>query len=171
MPFDDGEYQRIREAMTRAIQRICPFWLRDQCEDLVQTSLLRLVELENRSEEEREFSASYLWQVAYSSLIDEIRKRKKRQEVSWDENEPHTPPTRRPNPEQKTAGREMGRAILDCIARLIDTRRRAIILALRGESARRIAELMGWNRRRAENLTLRGRKDLRRCLEAKGWKL
>ena len=171
MASSDSEYERICKAMTQAIRQICPYWMRDQIEDLVQKAMLKIWQLENKSDKEYEFQSSYLWCVAHTVLIDEFRLLKKsRYETSLEDKEQSPASTSHPNPEASATGREMGRAILDCISKLIDTRRRAVILYLRGESARRIAELMGWTVRRAENLVLRGRQDLRRCLAAKGWR-
>ena len=168
---EEAEYRRIRRALKRAVLRICPPWLRDQSDDLVQVGMLRLMEIQRRSAKAREFSTSYLRQVAYSALIDEIRKRRTRQEVALEDEEHGDAPTPRPNPEQHAAGRAIGEAILACIATLVDTRRRAVTLYLRGTTAPRMAELMGWSRRQAENLVLRGRKDLQHCLSEKGWEL
>ena len=80
--------------------------------------------------------------MAYSALIDEIRKRRAQPEIPLGDEEYSSASTPRPDPEEKMAGREIGQAILACVGQLIDARRRAITLHLRGLTARRIAGLM-----------------------------
>lgn len=43
-----------------------------------------------------------------------------------------------------------------------------MILHLQGEAPRDAADLLGWPRKRVHNLTFRGLRDLRRCLEGEG---
>ena len=53
--------------------RTCPPWLADQRDDIVQNALLRVMKVLER-EEEGIRTASYLWRVAYSAVVTEIRK-------------------------------------------------------------------------------------------------
>jgi RNA polymerase sigma-70 factor (ECF subfamily) len=73
-----------------------------------------------------------------------------------------------PDPEERTAGRETGRAIRDCLGRLVSPRRTAVTLHLQGHSIPEIGRLMGWDGKKADNLVYRGMADLRECLESKG---
>ena len=70
--IDTDDYTDLRRKLTRAVASVCPAWLSDQAEDIVQVSLMRVMEIRRKSEEDRQFSSSYLWRTAYSALIDEI---------------------------------------------------------------------------------------------------
>lgn len=65
----DGEYAELQAQLERAVRRICPGWMADRREDLVQTALVRMVEIIRKSEKTRQFSSSYLWRTAHSSLL------------------------------------------------------------------------------------------------------
>lgn len=72
------------------------------------------------------------------------------------------------NPERIAAGREIGRALLACLDRLVRARRLAVTLYLQGHSVPEAAALLAWTVKRTENLVFRGLADVRRCLTARG---
>src|SRR4051812_30821763 len=78
-PEDDAE---LRAEISRAVRALCPRWLASRVDDLVQEAFLRIFELRRRSEQERELSSFYLKRVAYSALVDEIRRHERRRESS-----------------------------------------------------------------------------------------
>jgi RNA polymerase sigma-70 factor (ECF subfamily) len=161
----------LRADLARAVRRICPAWLADRSDDLVQVALMRLLEIQNRSEGNAEFSTFYLQRVARSALIDEIRRRRRRQEVALDEAMVESYPSARalePDPERAAAGRELGSAIRGCIGHLIRPRQVTVTLHLLGHSVPEAARLLGWSVKRVENLVYRGLADLRGCLELAG---
>ena len=80
------EAERICAVLRRALQRLCPPELLPEREDLVQAALLKLLEIRDRAEQSKPVPASYLWQVAYTTAMDELRRRRRRQNVR----EPHT---------------------------------------------------------------------------------
>lgn len=164
-------YEQLRSELSRAMLRLCPPWLADQREDLVQTALIRVMKINRKSAGQKDLSKTYLWKVAHSALIDEIRRQRQRREVALGEDDEEEPMvTQAPNPEKRYAGRQLGQAIFDCLQKLIPPRRRAVTLYILGHGASEVAKLLGWSRRRAENLTFRGREDMRDCLAGKGWK-
>jgi RNA polymerase sigma-70 factor (ECF subfamily) len=73
-----------------------------------------------------------------------------------------------PGPERQYAAGQVGRAIRDCLLGLVTDRRLAVALHLQGHSVPQAAALLGWDRKRTENLVYRGLADLRACLEKKG---
>ena len=159
----------VRRALHRALTRRCPRWLSDRREDIVQTALMRLVQIQQRSERNTPFPASYLWKAAYSAMIDEIRRLRRAEHVSLDDGAVDPPAVDAgSDPEQRRRAREIGAGIQQCLARLVPDRRRAVTLQLVGHSVPDIAKLLGWNLKRAENLVYRGLDDLRACLTAKG---
>lgn len=162
-------YSELRSGLERAVARVCPPWLADQREDLVQVALMRVMEIERKSEEERRFSSSYLWRAAYSALVDEIRRIRRRREVPLE-----TATTgsvmaeEKPGPDERAAGSEIAQGLQACLARMVRPRRLAVTLHLQGHTVPEAARLLGWGSKRTENLVYRGLADLRRCLATKG---
>jgi RNA polymerase sigma-70 factor (ECF subfamily) len=167
--LSEGHVAELRADLARAVHRVCPPWLADRSEDLVQVALMRVIEVEKRSEGKAELSSFYLHKVARSALIDEIRRLRRRQEVALDEAVAETQPAAgSPDPERTAAGHELGRAIQNCLGRLIRPRQAAVTLHLLGHGVPEAARLLGWSVKKAENLVYRGLADLRGCLEMAG---
>jgi RNA polymerase sigma-70 factor, ECF subfamily len=168
-PIAEEDLVALRAALTRAVASICPPWLAASAEDVVQVALLRVVEVCRRGDGSTDLSTAYLRKAAYSALVDEIRRLKRRREVPLEDegvDTRHSTPAA--NPEQTTSARQQGRAIRACLARLVRPRRLAVTLHLVGHSVPEAARLLNWSPKRAENLVYRGLADLRRCLEAAG---
>lgn len=169
----ENECALIRAGLVRAVQRICPPWLASRSEDLVQVAMMRVLDIQRRSEGNAQFSPSYLRKVAYSALVDEIRRWRRRKEAPLETDDGGIDPAVEqaagaPDPEERSGGREIGGAIRDCLRRMVDARRSAVVLHLQGHSVPEIGKLMGWPGKRADNLVYRGMNDLRECLESKG---
>jgi RNA polymerase sigma-70 factor (ECF subfamily) len=146
----------------------------DKADDLVQVAMMRVMEIQRKKEGTAELNAFYLRKAAYSAMIDEIRRLRRRQEVSLeggsDEEEAvsYDPAAPDPDPERASAGRQVGRAIRDCLELMVPPRRHAVTLNLQGHSVPEVGKLMGWTAKKAENLVYRGMADLRDCLGTKG---
>ncbi len=165
----DDEYALLRERLSRAVGSVCPGWLADRKEDLVQVALMRVMEIQRKSEGNRDFSSSYLWRVAYSALVDELRRLRRRQEVPLeDPQREDTLSSDRSTPEQTSAGRETGEMIRQCLALMVRARRQAVALYLQGHTVPEAAKIMDWSGKRTENLVYRGLSDLRKCLASMG---
>ena len=155
--------------LRRAVRRVCPTSLEAEQEDIVQSALLRVVEIASRSEHGGIRTASYLWRAAHSATVDEIRRAGRRREVPLEETgaaEWAASPL--PNPEHGMIGRQIGTAVRDCLAGLIRPRRAAVMLYLYGFEGDEARRVLGGDLKRVHNLTYRGLADLRRCLETKG---
>lgn len=155
--------------MERAVRRVCPSSLAQEAEDLVQESFIRLIK-SRKLENPETLSATYLKKVAYSAVIDEIRRRRRRPPASssvegeLDElSDTSTAP-----PEESTMGDSLGNALEVCLQRLQDDRRQALTLHLLGYTGAEVAHMLGCNAKRAENLTLRGLTQLRQHLADMG---
>jgi RNA polymerase sigma-70 factor (ECF subfamily) len=170
-PSPEGDYTELRAELARAVRRLCPRWLASRAEDLVQVALLRIFELRQRSEQERELSSFYLKRVAYSALVDEIRRLERRREspLETDDGEPLPLASESPDPEKLQGGREMGEGIRDCLRTLLRPRQLAVTLYLEDVSVVEAARLLGWDLKHTRNLVYRGLGDLRRCLQGKGF--
>ncbi len=161
----------VRETLEKAVLKVCPRWLADRRDDIVQSAMMRLMAIADRGEESKLESASYLWRAAYTATMNEIRALRRRREESMDVDlidrgsEAETV-----DPERAAMGRQLGEATLDCLARMVEPRRLAVQLRLCGYGLTEAARALGWDRKRVDNLLYRGLADLRRCLEGKGFR-
>jgi len=164
----EEDFVRLRAQLARSVARVCPRWLAGQAEDIVQTAVLRVMDVLRRGEGKAGLGASYLWKVAYTATVDEIRRRRRKREVPLEEHAAGLPDGPAADPERTRAGREAGEGLRECLGRLLEPRRLAVVLHLQGHSVPEAARLLGWSAKRAENLVYRGLADLRACLRAKG---
>lgn len=165
-----GELSRLRSAVERTVNKLCPPSLRGQREDIVQQVMLKLMRIQDqRSEGESPLPASYLWRAAYTTSVDELRKMRSREQTREQATVAGMGgPGGTLGPQRGVEAGEVGAAIRDCLAGLIESRRRAVSLYLVGHSVPEAGELLGWTRKKTENLVFRGLADLRACLLGKG---
>ena len=130
------------------------------------TRVLRQLETGKRIED---LKPAYLGRVAYTVMVDEIRRRRRRRVLVPVETEAEVPETTTPTPEDALQARELGLAVKDCLASMLEARVCAVGLFLEGRGPSEIAATLGWNRKRADNLVRRGIADLRACLAGKGF--
>jgi RNA polymerase sigma-70 factor (ECF subfamily) len=166
------DYEELRRHVAKAAARICPSWLSAEREDIIQVAMLKLHQVfERGGEGSGQTSSSYIWRTAFSVTVDEIRRRTRRAETGLEESEAAVLTLDAgPDPERRALSRELGRTIRECLVQLADPRRAAVVLYLQGHQASHIANLLGWNTKKAENLVYRGLSDLRSCLASKGMK-
>jgi RNA polymerase sigma-70 factor (ECF subfamily) len=166
-----ADYTELRAEIVRAVRSLCPKWLASRAEDLVQVALVKILELRQRSEQDRELSSFYLKRVAYSALVDEIRRLERRREspLETDEGEPLPLASASPGPERHQESRELGKGIRDCLKGLLRQRQLAVTLYLQDLSVVDAARILGWDLKQTRNLTYRGLGDLRLCLQEKGF--
>jgi RNA polymerase sigma-70 factor (ECF subfamily) len=167
LPSDDGGYDQLRRDLVRAVGNVCPRWLADRREDLVQIAMMKVMAVARR-EGNQPLATSYLYRVAHSAVVDEIRSRSRRPEAQLEEEQVAAQPTYEPNPDDAARGREIGRGIRGCLAAMKEERRLAVTLHLMGHNVPEASRLLGWPLKRVENLVYRGLADLRACLEEKG---
>jgi RNA polymerase sigma-70 factor (ECF subfamily) len=140
--------------------------MRDQLEDIVQNAMTRVL---GRSNDSTSLSAPYLYRVAYSAVVDEMRRQFRRKERAVGDREQLE---RLPQAVDPGSGEipdiDLGRAVWDCLTRLIVPRRSAVAFHLQGYSAPETADRMGWTKKKAGHLIQRGLRDLRDCLAGKG---
>ncbi len=159
---------QVRTVLKRAIDRLCSRWTPDAREDLVQNALLKLHQRAS-GEGIGTYQASYLYRVAHSIVIDEIRKQSRSPVTTSAELSPEQLAAEHDQrPEQWTAAADARDALRDCLRSLVETRRAALVLYLQGHSVPDAARLLGWPAKRTENCVYRGLADLRACLEGKG---
>ena len=165
------DYSKLRQELARAVARVCPRWQPARRDDLVQAAVMRVMQILDRQpgdEEEAAFSASYLHKVAFTTLIDELRRQRRRGETALEDDVAETMAVEQHDPEQLAAARDIGHGIQDCLRQMSRDRRLAVTLHLQGHSVPESARLLDWNAKRTENLVYRGLSDLRACLASKG---
>ena len=168
-PPSERDYAELRRRLSRAVAAVCPRWLVDRREDIVQAATIRVFEILERGEGNRELAASYLRRVAYSALVDEIRRLRRTREVAREDGVPERAvKTGDRDPEGRYAAHQIGAGITRCLGELVRPRRLAVTLYLQGHTVPAAANLLGWSAKRTENLVYRGLANLRRCLQAKG---
>ena len=165
--ISEAEAKQVQTVLQRAVRRLCPRWAEAEREDLVQTALLKLHQ-RNRGEENPQYQASYLYRVAHSIVVDEVRK-KSRRPVTSDGLSPEIfSNERHDQPDQVALAEDAKDALWDCMGRLAESRRTALALYLQGHSVPEASRLLGWPDKRTENCVYRGLANLRDCLKAKG---
>lgn len=168
-PVTDDDYARLRGDLVRIVGQVCPGWLASRRDDMVQAVVMRVMDVQRAREGNAEISAFYLRKAAHSALVDEIRRLRRRPEVSLeDDSDAPAVAAATLDPERHASGRQTGRAIQSCLGTLVRPRRLAVVLHLQGHSVPEVGKLMSWTDKRAENLVYRGLADLRRCLERNG---
>jgi len=173
-PPTESRWAALAATMARAVRRQCPAWLSDDADDIAQAALIKVMAVERRVEGERRLSPFYLHRVAHSALVDEIRRRQRRREISLEvsrepaEQETHFEPSAQGDPESSASFRELGAAVRDCLLCAKRERRLAVALYLKGHSVQETAHILGWETKRTDNLIYRGLADLRQCLMRKG---
>jgi RNA polymerase sigma-70 factor, ECF subfamily len=172
-PVRFADSEEIRSRLVKAVRRVCPRWMMAHRDDLVQSAMLRILELQNRCDGTRTFSSFYLKKLTYAVLVDEIRRLRHRSEVplepdvgaagedSW---EPAS------DPERDLQDRQLGQGIRECLRSINAERRQALVLFLQGHSVPEAARILGWSHKKTENLVYRARADLRRRLALMGLK-
>ncbi len=156
---------QVMDQLASATRRLCPAWLREQRDDLVQMAAMKLL----RSRTKAEFTPAFLTRVAYSVVIDEIRRRRRRKEVGMSPSMPDRIANSADlSPETIACGAHLGEQLAICVGSLPPDRRRAVTLYLQDHTIPEIAEMLGWNRKRASNTVYRALAQLRSHLDERG---
>jgi RNA polymerase sigma factor (sigma-70 family) len=156
----------MRQVLGSAFRRLTPRELLESREDLQQTALLRVLELESR-EKEQVRTASYLWHVAFTTIADELRRRRRGREepVEMEHLEARVAEL---HPPQVTGVPGLADALRACLEQLPESRRLPVVLHLQGFAPSEACRVLKAAGKRVENLTYRGLIALRRCLAEKG---
>jgi RNA polymerase sigma-70 factor, ECF subfamily len=172
--LSEQRWTTLRAAMVRAVRRQCPAWLSADVEDIAQMAVAKVMAANKGGEEDSQLPSSYLYKVAHSALVDEIRRRRRRREEALEVNGPAGEPgrVREPmtssDPESDARLQELGTAVRACLLAMKRERRLAVMLYLQEHTVPEAARLLGWAAKRTENLVYRGIADLRQCLLGKG---
>ncbi len=169
-PPREDEVAELHRILTQSVARICPRWLVDHAEDITHNAVMQLLGSLEKSGGTREFSSIYLRKAAHGALVDEIRRRCRRKEDAMSEGLARDVRAEAiDDPERIHSAAEIGHGIAVCLARLIESRRLAVTLFLRGCSVPEAARRLGWSAKKTEHLLRRGLASLRECLARKGF--
>jgi RNA polymerase sigma-70 factor, ECF subfamily len=160
------DIEQLRVDVVRAVRSVCPRWLAEHADDLSQIAVSRILDRLRTTAGQLELSQGYLYRTAYSVVVDEIRRRRRRREITMDADVVFQ--STEANPERHTFSREVRDAVAGCLGKLVASRRRAVTLHLLGHSGREISALLECRYKQAENLVYRGLNDLRACLRRHG---
>jgi RNA polymerase sigma factor (sigma-70 family) len=161
-PVIDAE---VRRQLVRAVRSYCPPWMADQHDDLVQMSAMRIL----RATGVHDLAPAYLRRVAYTVVIDEIRRRRRSGEVGMSPSMPdRIARSGSLSPESRVRGVELGARLVDCLAELSADRRAAVALYLQSHTVPEISVMLDCDPKRAANLVYRGLADLRAALVRQG---
>lgn len=178
-PFNptQAHWTKLGADIARAVRRQCPWWLSDHADDIAQAALVKVMSSAKNSEGERTLTSFYLYRLAHSAVVDEIRRRRRRREVALEvvteaAEDPVAPTASvARDPESDAAFRELGAAVRGCLGAMKRERRLAVILYLQEHAVPEAARILGWTAKRTENLVYRGLANLRECLRSKGHSL
>jgi len=164
------DFAQIRSKIVISVRRVCPRWLSDRADDIVQDAMLRVMEWQKKNEDIGEPPSSYLWKVAYSATVDEIRRARRRREnqVEMEILEKQGPVDEQ-GPLQAAVSGDLAQALNGCLNRLKENRRLIVGFHLLGHTLAESEALSGWDGKKVQNLLYRGLADLRQCLSAKGF--
>ena len=129
---------------------------------------MRIVRKWNETEEPEALGASYLWRVAHSAVMDEIRHRRRQREIAMDNPGTAEPVSGAPSPEQASSAAELRGSIEAGIRNLKESRRSAVLLYLYGFSLEESARALNWTTKRVDNQRYQGLAELRAYLKRRG---
>jgi len=151
----------VRE-LPAAVRRHCPGPLRHVREDIAQAAIAQVVARVHKAPE-TEVNDAYVRRVAKNAIIDVVRKETRREQW-WTTHRAALPVRDVRDPERELIGRELVDRVSEHLQRLPAARREVVSLYLEGWGVTEIAERLGCNRKRADNLVRRGLATLRQCL-------
>ena len=164
------DFAQIRSKLVISVRRVCPRWLSDRADDIVQDAMIRVLDWQKKNEGQGGPPSSYLWKVAYSATVDEIRRARRRRENPVDmEILEKQGPVDEEGPLQAAASGDLAQALNGCLKGLRENRRLIVGFHLLGHTLAESEELSGWDAKKVQNLLYRGLADLRQCLSAKGF--
>lgn len=132
--------------------------------------MIRVLDWQKKSEDPEGPPSSYLWKVAYSATVDEIRRARRRRENQVEmEILEKQGPVDEEGPFQAAVSDDLAQALNGCLKRLRENRRLIVGFHLLGHTLAESEELSGWDGKKVQNLLYRGLADLRQCLTAKGF--
>ncbi|MEM6992959.1 MAG: RNA polymerase sigma factor [Myxococcota bacterium] len=164
-PVDVSHGALLRD-LPRAARRHCPTALRHVGEDICQSAAAQVLARAQRNPETIVTSA-YVRRAARNAAIDVVRKESRRREW-WLLHHAQFPTPMPQDPERQLMERQLRHTVATHLHALPDARREVVLLYIEGHGIAEIAQRIGCNRKRADNLVRRGLATLRQALLNEG---
>ena len=161
-PTPNPDHTALVHELPAAVRRHCPGPLRHVREDIAQAAVAQVIARVQRAPD-TEVSDAYVRRVAKNAIIDLVRKETRRDHW-WTTHRAALPVREIRDPERELLGRELALRVDAHLQRLPAARREVVALYLEGFGVTEIAERLGCNRKRADNLVRRGLATLRQNL-------
>lgn len=161
-PLPNLEHTALVHELPTAVRRHCPAPLRHAREDIAQAAVTQVIARVHKAPD-TEVNDAYVRRVAKNAIIDVVRKETRR-EHWWTMHRAALPVREIRDPERELMGRELADRVDAHLQRLPAARREVVALYLEGFGVTEIAEHLGCNRKRADNLVRRGLATLRQSL-------
>lgn len=165
MKVDEQALVELRATLEAATARCLPVSMASHRDDVVQLAMLKAADALRAG---RPVTKRWLARVAYTTMIDELRRNRiGREDPSSDgELEVASPQA---SPEEQIRDAELGGALASCLEQLAPRSRRSITLFLAGHQAREVARVVAVTTKAVQHLISRARLALRQCLSKKGF--
>ncbi len=152
--------------LPRAVRRHCPAGLRQQSDDIAQSAAASVLARGQRHPS-TEMTSAYVRRAARNAVIDIVRKVSRR-ERWWLTHATQMTPAAARDPERLLIERQLQQTVAHHLAELPAARREVVTMYLDGHGITEIADKLGCNRKRADNLVRRGLATLRQALLDEG---
>ena len=156
------QYSRL---IRSAVARVAGPSAAEICDDVEQKVLIGLWQA-MPGEQMPDHPSSYIYRVAVRETVRSVRRLQQSAalgpESDW--TDPSAPP------DAIVEAKELGRAIRAALSEVGADRRRAVMAHLAGYDVKEIMEMFEWPYNKARNLIARGMADLRRKLDARGYR-
>ena len=165
---DPARYRKLLAYLNRLAAKTCPWYLRNEQDDIVQTVLIRL-EQKLEKEGKEVLTKSYIKRGLHWAILDARKRFMGLGEVLSGEDEDGSQLCDRlPDETSWQRALVIREEISDCLSHLDEGKRRATMLALQGYQCSEIAIFLDLSIRQAESRIRRGKAFLKRCLKLKG---
>jgi len=157
--------RRYSRLIRSAVARVAGPSAAGICDDVEQKVLLALWQA-MPGEQMPDHPSSYIYRAAVRETVRAVRGLKETSEMEWAADKPDPSAT----PDAIMEAKELGRAIRTALSEIGSDRRRAVTAHLAGYGVKEIMVMFDWPYHKARNLIARGMADLRRKLDARGYR-
>jgi RNA polymerase sigma-70 factor (ECF subfamily) len=164
LPDDASIYRQI----VSSVRRVCPAWLAGLREDIAQAAMLRVIGARKKIESGGGLTPSYLWKVACTATVDELRRIRRERAVPIAVTPDAETAADSSDPLGDLRFADLGRVVHEGLVRLKPRRRLVVGLHLMGYTVAEMMRYTAWDERKVRNLLFRGLAELRAHLKARG---
>jgi RNA polymerase sigma factor (sigma-70 family) len=149
------------------IQKFSPQQKGIDPDDVFQDVKIKIWKILN-DEKKIENYASYIKKIVDSSVIDQIRRMRREEQILYSEMQRKIAEKKNIYKRDEIDERKLKRILEQAVDSLLESRRKAVKLHLLNMSLEEISEFFNWSRHKTRNLLYRGLKDLKQALKERG---